>query len=381
MRAMERIWLSICLSLFDITVVAFTPVTTAYTSVPSSIITTTRTTTRTKKTRSACSSTILQETASASTYECGCIDWSGIDATYLITCPNADVDGARRESSKNVLQKVGLLQDKKTTIEEFDTDDEDRIRGCYTSHISVLTKAYNKFRRNKDAKILVCEDNIALTENIDSVNTMNQVNQFMSGELFDVMHLAYISYVPDLTIQKTDNSKVVRLLSGPGSSLGTTAYIISMTGIEAVLKEHKERGYYAAIPDVMAKLFPESRYAAYPVPFHRASKVKSLVNPQLDSLREVLFVPAIFLNVQTVLAETGLNTNALLPLTIILLLLVSAISGRTTFDAALQILNTGSYDGFLLVPAVSSIFSLFSLAIVGQGIALAPKPPPAEEVN
>ena len=109
--------------------------------------------------------------------------------------------------------------------------------------------------------------------------------------------------------------------------------------------------------------------------------MKSLVNPQLDSLREVLFVPAISLNVQSVLAETGLNTNALLPLTIVVLLLVSAISGKTTLDAILQILNTGSYDGFVLIPAVSSIFSVFSLLIVGQGIALAPKPPPAEEAN
>ena len=44
-------------------------------------------------------------------------------------------------------------------------------------------------------------------------------------------------------------------------------------------------GYVDAIPNVMARLFPDSRFAAYPMPFHRAAAVKSLVNGQLDSLR------------------------------------------------------------------------------------------------
>ena len=40
-------------------------------------------------------------------------------------------------------EAVGL--DSKTEVCEFGTDDDDRIRGCYTSHISVLEKAEAAF--------------------------------------------------------------------------------------------------------------------------------------------------------------------------------------------------------------------------------------------
>ena len=309
------------------------------------------------------------------------LDWNDIiDACYLITCPNADKDGARLKKSIEVLQEVNLLNsDIPTVIKKFDTDDEDRIRGCYTSHIAVLNEAYKSLKKKKTGtcNILVMEDNVALTENVDLTQVISQIASFNDDSLFDVLHLAYICYVPNLKVSKTDISNVVKLSSGVGSSLGTTAYIISLKGIEAVLKEDNDRGYYyrgRAIPDVMAELFPQSRYASYPVPFHRASKVKSLVNPQLDSLREVLFEPAIVLKVQSVLAETGLSTNALLPITISLLIGLSGTSLRVSLDAAVQIFQTGSYDGFVLFPIVSSLVSLFSLVIIGQGAALAPKP-------
>ena len=41
----------------------------------------------------------------------------------------------------------------------------------------------------------------------------------------------------------------------------------------------------------MARLFPSSRYGAYPMPLHRAAGVKSLVNGQMDDLRNMIFRP------------------------------------------------------------------------------------------
>ena len=73
--------------------------------------------------------------------------------------------------------------------------------------------------------------------------------------------------------------------------LGTTSYIITSRGIDALLAEHERTGYVDAIPNMMARLFADSRYAAYPMPFHRAATIKSLVNAQLDALRSILFQP------------------------------------------------------------------------------------------
>ena len=61
------------------------------------------------------------------------LDWSFIDKVYLITCPNADKGSQRLTKTKEILSKVQLLD--KVEIKEFDTDDDDRVRGCYASHI------------------------------------------------------------------------------------------------------------------------------------------------------------------------------------------------------------------------------------------------------
>ena len=124
-------------------------------------------------------------------------------------------------------------------------------------------------------------------------------------------------YVPGLQVTKLDenNSSIVRLQSEPTSSIGTSAYIISKSGVDAVLAKHDRDGqsvrefvivciieniiyythmlcmmhiyslcfsyyilfytlyhmymlcytciigYTEAIPNIMASLFPDTRYA------------------------------------------------------------------------------------------------------------------------
>lgn len=67
-------------------------------------------------------------------------NWSFLEKAYIITCPNADPNGERLTNAKSILAGVGL-DDGVVDVKEFDTDDEDRIRGCYTSHISVIEDA------------------------------------------------------------------------------------------------------------------------------------------------------------------------------------------------------------------------------------------------
>jgi len=346
----------------------------------------------------------------ASTSATAAYDWSFIDQVYLITCPNADFNSERITKTRETLASVGLTGDM-VQIREFETDDEDRIRGCYTSHLSVLKEAQTTLlskrsdtnsqdwfqnmlqsflggeseisSENNEAtttstprspKVLVFEDNLDLTGNLKQ-SVLDIISNFSDQNPWDMIHLSYTAYVPNLTIQRTDlSNNLVLINSGIGSALGTTAYLISLPGINAVIEEDNERGYYAPIPDIMAKLFPESRYAAFPVPFLRAPKTKSLVNPQLDELRSLLFQPMIYTKVEQLLVYSGLSTNVLLPIVIVLLTILSGLSGKVTIDALYELGTTGSYDGNVLFPLVSSVFSIFSLLILGQGIALAPKP-------
>mmetsp|Transcript_20218 Transcript_20218/g.22596 ORF Transcript_20218/g.22596 Transcript_20218/m.22596 type:complete len:406 (+) Transcript_20218:373-1590(+) len=337
-------------------------------------------------------------------------DWSFLDGVYLITCPNADPGGRRLEQAREILEKANLWD--MVEIKAFDTDDEDRIRGCYTSHISVLEDAKKKlllssssnnilkemfqniFTLSSDSnllnsnnmiqkkKILVLEDNIGLTGKLD-VTGLQAIRKYVESDdnEWDVMHLAYIPYVPSLVVSPSETDRIVQLSCGIGSALGTTAYIIQDSAIEILLRQDREQSYYAAIPDVMAELFPDTRFAAFPTPFLRAPKIQSLVNPQLDDLREILFQPIMTLAVQTILAKSGISTNQLLPLTILSLLLISLGAGKMSWDSISSILQTGIYDGSIPLAIISFIITIVSLAIIVQGIWLAPEPSKTAQIK
>ncbi len=70
---------------------------------------------------------------------------------------------------------------------------------------------------------------------------------------------------------------VVKMIADSKASVGTSAYIISKSGVDRILKRHKMSGYTEAIPNIMAELFPDSRYAAYPMVFHRAGTYWSVI--------------------------------------------------------------------------------------------------------
>ena len=188
----------------------------------------------------------------------------------------------------------------KTEVREFARDDEDRVRGCYTSHISVLQEAAERFPAGEPCNVLILEDNLAISPRI-SQDTLNAVDAFVKAgakeggaAAADLVHLAYIMYVPGLSVERLpEEDHIVRISCDADSVLGTTAYIATRKGLDAIMAEHARAGYVDAIPNVMARLFPRSRYAAFPMPLHRAATIKSLVNSQLDSLRALIFQPQV----------------------------------------------------------------------------------------
>jgi GR25 family glycosyltransferase involved in LPS biosynthesis len=324
------------------------------------------------------------------------LDWSFIDSAYLIHCPNGDPDGERIASTRSILKEVNLLDS--TTVKEFDTDDEDRVRGCYNSHCNVFRDIIQKnsrksisnsldflgiFQNNErrddvdDLNVLIFEDNLYLNNGILEQESIDAISNFVLEyeNEWDVIHLAYIPYVPDLKVSKTDDKRIVKLSTkNQQSALGTTAYVINGRAMRKIIEEDDRKGYTLSIPDAMAELFGESRYALNPTAFVRAPATKSLVNPQLDDLRSILFRPSVVSFVQQILISTGLSTTALLPLVILFLLSISITSISSSVHSAIEYLNYGTIDGPLIVPITSVVFSFFSLGLIIQGFLLAPKP-------
>jgi len=337
--------------------------------------------------------------SAASTSTSATLDWSFLDSIYLIHCPNGDTDGTRIKSTKNIFDELNLLDS--VVIKEFETDDEDRVRGCYTSHISVFRdiieadsrqssrmssgfnfldvfqKRKDRSYDNNDLNVLIFEDNVNLGNKILVQNTVDAISNLVQNNenQWDVIHLAYIPYVPDLQVSKTNDKRIVKLsTSNKQSALGTTAYIINSRAMKRIIEEDDKNGYTVSIPDAMADLFGESRYALNPTAFVRAPATESLVNPQLDDLRSILFRPTVVAFVQQILVVTGLSTTVLLPFVILVLVITSISSATSTIHAALEFSSIGTLDGPLLLPIINAIFSLFSLGLIIQGILLAPSP-------
>lgn len=292
-------------------------------------------------------------------------DWSWVDDVYLIT---TTVSQSRLDRTKQELMKVGLWE--RVQVRTFQPDDEDRVRGCYTSHIQVLEEVQKKYTNREDYRVLVLEDNLELTLRMNP-SVVSAVGEFTRREQsWDVFHLAYMMYVPGLSFVKLPNERnVVQMLSDPSSSVGTSAYAVSKSGVDAILLNHKRTGYVEAIPNVMARLFPSSRYAAYPMVFHRAAKVGSLVNPQLDDFRRIMFSPFMYTAWERLMISTGLQNNQLFP--------TLAISLFIATSAGIYAAVTGSSEGgvpaglLLAFPLLVAIWgaTLFTPGATGAGFA------------
>lgn len=114
------------------------------------------------------------------------------------------------------LNAIGLSS--RTEVREFEVDDSDRVRGCYASHISVLQEAARRFPDGSPCNVLVLEDNLSISPRISQA-TLNAVDTFIKegvktggAEQADLLHLAYIMYVPGLSVERLpDEEHIVRL--------------------------------------------------------------------------------------------------------------------------------------------------------------------------
>ena len=91
-------------------------------------------------------------------------NWDFVECAFVITTSNAD--GPRRlQRAREVLRSAGL-DDELVEARAFPTDDADRVRGCYMSHIAVLEECRRRLPPGGAA--LVLEDNVAASPRIES---------------------------------------------------------------------------------------------------------------------------------------------------------------------------------------------------------------------
>ena len=117
------------------------------------------------------------------------VDWSFLDAVYLITASPDGKPAKRVETVKLELEKAGLWD--RTLVKAFKTDDVDRVRGCYASHMAVLKEIQSKFKRQKEYRVLILEDNLETTAGL-TPQVVSGVARFLRQQedtRWDVFHL------------------------------------------------------------------------------------------------------------------------------------------------------------------------------------------------
>lgn len=283
----------------------------------------------------ASTSSVIEEPDTVTQLNSQLYNWDFVDSIYLITTTTSDPNRLLR--TKKELEAVNIWN--RVKVLTFQPDDEDRIRGCYTSHIKVYETALKENGKKKDFNVMVLEDNVEKTKRINP-SVVDSIRTFLSKkEDWSVFHLGYMMYVPNFAIHKLSSEEaygsdqIVQLISGPDAALGTSAYLISKSGILKLLEFNRENGFISPIPNVIAKLFCVSRHGPYPMLFHRANKVASLVNPKFDDFRKVVFSPSVYSTWERLMCWSGMNNNQLFPTVCATILMSSVVSGAVVYNS------------------------------------------------
>jgi hypothetical protein len=89
----------------------------------------------------------------------------------VITTTANGTCGNRLDKTLSQIESVGI-PDSILDIKTFQPDDEDRVRGCYTSHIAVMRDVVERSRKQPDFRALILEDNLESTQSTQLVETL-----------------------------------------------------------------------------------------------------------------------------------------------------------------------------------------------------------------
>ncbi len=83
-------------------------------------------------------------------------DWGFVDDVFLIT--TTQPNNERLELTKQQLNKCNLWS-QNVLVRQFQPDDGDRVRGCYTSHVAIMQEIQQRHQSKNDYRCIVVEDN------------------------------------------------------------------------------------------------------------------------------------------------------------------------------------------------------------------------------
>lgn len=209
--------------------------------------------------------------------------------------------------------------------------DENGARGCYFSHLSIYREALQK-----DLPwALILEDNLILTQPVEQVCELiaGMVQWASNSSNWSVLHLSLVHSAASLRLRPVEIQGEVSAASvvkvertapdwyGPVSierapGLGTTAYIISDRAMQQMLdldssdSSDSSDSDFRPIDDLLAERFAGSTYATFPAPLHRG-QTASLINPDQQLFRSVMYDERIFKAIESALVWTGLSSSQL----------------------------------------------------------------------
>jgi len=265
------------------------------------------------------------------------------DHRFLITTEGAsDRKFVAQESLTKLETSCGLRppNHEELQVRTFQRDLDDGARGCFTSHMAVYAEAVAAELPYaivfEDNLVLACDDTLSGLQK-DGLSQVLRWAAEHEGK-WDVIHIALVHSAASLRLLPSgDSENAVRMVQrtapdwyGPveieaAPGLGTTAYIISLRGMQEMTRLVESRGYVGApIDDLLAATFSKSTYAAFPAPLRRGSSA-SLINPGQELFRTVMFQPPVATWVEEALVFTTLSSSQLV------WVFLAAMAGWTVF--------------------------------------------------
>lgn len=161
-----------------------------------------------------------------------------------------------------------------------------KVKGCFDSHMAI----YKHALKNNDEYIFIVEDNIDLSPNVNLETFNNNIKTFLEGPYRDTFYVFYIGafFLPYTTSKRPRSTEYSDIMETFGMH-GTSAYIIHKRFYIQLL-ELKDTDIEI---DTLIEKY-NNRYIAKRSLFYRYSKLPSIVNSNLDSIRKYYFSPLMY---------------------------------------------------------------------------------------
>lgn len=182
--------------------------------------------------------------------------WTKFD---LIKCINLLEREDRYLSAKSVFDQLGIP----VIFHRVERHPGGGVQGCFTSHIEVITEAYNSGAQN----VLIFEDDIELGKGLIQSH-FDQMFQFMETRNdWDIMFLGWHPIVTSKRTRQTEFPSIWKV-----HAYGGHAYILSRRMIEKMANKQWEE-----IPIDVYYAQNENAYAIYPSVFIQRGATSDLV--------------------------------------------------------------------------------------------------------